>query len=110
MNTKSKIQIINEMIDLRKSYKDACEFLMNKYLIENDVFTFHEGRLKEVIEGYLEGCCQYKTIQEATSNWSPGMAICINNKENRYILGTIKRFIGECRLDNVYDIRENKFI
>ena len=47
MNTKSRIQLINESIALRNEFKNTLSELMDKYNIEDAIFTMREGRVVE---------------------------------------------------------------
>ena len=104
MQTKSNIQLIQEALKIRESFKASIENLMDKYLIEDSVFVWKSGSLFENTKGYFEVAGEYDSIDEALKVWNPMMSMrVIANK--KYQVGQVKTYITECKEDaQVFDI------
>lgn len=114
MWTKSKIQMINEMISLQNNYKEGLENLLEKYNIEDNIFTFKNGQIFEATKGYFVKKGEYKSLNEALKecNYSfDNMGIRIINN-NTFELGEIKTTLSECNVseNSVFDINNVNYI
>ena len=107
MYTKSTIQLIKENIERKEAFKCAISSIMEKYTIEDSVFTWRNG-LFECTAGYFEVITEHSNLDEAVKE-----AICmtasgirvINN--NNFQVGIIRNRISECNEDNkVFDIEK----
>ena len=48
MQLKSKIQLLQEQIVRKHQFVESLEHMMDKYIIEDSVFSYGNGRLMEV--------------------------------------------------------------
>lgn len=111
MLTKSKIQLLKEHYEIANNYREGLENLMNKYIIEDSVFTWNNG-LVECTEGYFEVIGEYKNLNEAIKEVSSksytGIRI-LNNTD--FQVGMIHTKISECNEDNkIFDIKRLEII
>jgi hypothetical protein len=114
MWTKSKIQMINEMISLQNNYKEGLENLMEKYTIEDNIFLFKNGQIMEATKGYFVKKGEYSTLKEALENCNysfdkVGIRI-INN--TTFEVGDIKSKLSECNIseNQVFDINNVNYL
>lgn len=107
MNTKSKIQLINESIALRNEFKNTLSELMGKYNIEDAIFTMREGRVVEAVDGYFVVNNEYKDLNEAISNAiGKAKGLRIMNNET-FIVGDIYEMLSMCPENSkVLDIKK----
>ena len=106
MQTKSNIQLIRESIALKEGFRDSISNIMDKYTIEDSVFTWRNG-LYECTDGYFEVISEHANLDEAVKN-----AVCtvtsgirvINNEQ--FQVGIIRNRISECDDSNkVFDLK-----
>ena len=105
MQTKSNIQLIKEAITLKNSLKDSISNIMEKYTIEDSVFSWKKGLL-ECTDGYFEVISEHDTLEAAISesNVYIHSIRVINN--NNFQVGVIHSLISECNKDNkVFDLK-----
>lgn len=102
MLNKSKIQLIREKLELINDYRNSLVNLMDKYMVENNIFIYKNNQLHEVTEGYFEVIDTFNDIHEAVKE-------CMNNNEMKGIhiinnsvfeVGYIKRLLSECTEDS----------
>lgn len=95
MYTKNIIQQRIEELHEKDSFRIAIESLMEKYNIEDSVFVFKNGNMREVVEGYFVTDSDYTDIAEAISDCDTHtMAIRIIGKD--FQVGRIFTKISEC--------------
>ena len=95
MQTKSNIQLIKEAINLRNSFKDSLNNLMDKYTIEDSVFMYNGG-VKEVCKGYFEVIAENDSLQTSINEMTDvNEAIRIINNE-KFQRGIVHQFLNEC--------------
>ena len=95
MYTKSIIQQTIEKLHEKDSFRIAIENLMEKYNIEDSVFVFKNGNMREVVEGYFTTEVDYTDLAEAISNCdTKTMAIRVIG--NNFQVGTVHTNISEC--------------
>lgn len=106
MQTKSNIQLIKEAINLRNSFKDSLNNLMDKYNIEDSVFTFNNGLMYECTNGYFEVVNEYDNITEAVCNTDiKTQAIRVINNTS-FQVGIVHSILSECSANNkVFDLK-----
>lgn len=110
MNTKSKIQLISEELECRNNFNESLQNIMDKYVIEDSVFVFNEGQLKEVVKGYFVMDKDVLNIREAVRS------VDLNNgavrvRGNKLQIGNIYRNLSECPKDKqILDITTNSEI
>lgn len=106
MQTKSNIQLIKEAINLRNSFKDSLNNLMDKYNIEDSVFTFNNGLMYECTNGYFEVVNEYDNITEAVCNIDiKTQAIRVINNTS-FQVGIVHSILSECSANNkVFDLK-----
>ena len=71
MYTKSIIQQTIERLHEKDSFRIAIENLMEKYNIEDSVFVFKKGNMREVVEGYFVTDSDYTNLADAISACDP---------------------------------------
>ena len=107
MQTKSNIQLIKESFALKESAKTSLTNLMDKYLIEDSVFTFvgKNGIMYECTDGYFEVISEHDNLDDAIKNAN------INNQSIRVInnttfqVGNIHNVLANCDANNkVFDL------
>ena len=95
MYTKSVIQQRIEELHEKDSFRIAIESLMEKYNIEDSVFVFRNGNMREVVEGYFVTDNDYNDIADAISNCDPrSMAIRVIGEN--FQVGKVFTKISEC--------------
>ena len=106
MYTKSIIQQTIEKLHEKDSFRIAIENLMNKYIIEDSVFVFRKGYMKEVVEGYFETTAEYDNLAEAISDCDPyTMAIRVTG--DKFQVGVVHNKISECLENkNIFDLQK----
>lgn len=111
MYTKSLIQQTVEAIQLKNSFKESLEALMEKYTIEDSVFVFKNNSLHEAVEGYFEVEKEFDNLNNAISECKHNMGVRVINNTT-FMIGNLKRTISECNsekrvfdLDKLIDIR-----
>jgi hypothetical protein len=114
MWTKSKIQLIQERYTLLNNYKEGLENLLEKYNIEDNIFTFKNGQIFEASKGYFVKKGEYKSLTEALNNCNysfDNVGIRIINNDI-FELGEIKYNLSECNVseNKVYDINKVNYI
>lgn len=106
MYTKSKIQMIKENQEYISNFIESLNNIMNKYLIEDSIFSFNGNQLFEVTKGYFETIKEYSTLKEALyscDNFNNLGIRIVNN--DKFMVGYIRRTISECNEgSNVFDI------
>lgn len=105
MQTKSNIQIIRESITLKNSIKESLTNLMDKYTIEDSVFSW-KNCLWECTDGYFEVLSEYNNLDEAINNINMyTQSIRIINNTN-FQIGMVHSRISECDENNkVFDLK-----
>jgi hypothetical protein len=105
MYTKSIIQQTIEKLQEKDSFRIALENLMDKYTIEDSVFIFRNGNMREVVEGYFVTTNEYVDIAEAISDCDI-KTMGIRVMGDKFQVGTIHARISECANDKtVFDLQ-----
>ena len=95
MYTKSIIQQKIEQLHEKDSFRISIENLMEKYNIEDSVFVYRNGNMREVVEGYFVSENDYTDIAEAISNCDPKtMAIRVIGEN--FQVGKVFSKLSEC--------------
>ena len=106
--TMSKIQLAAKFIEEVHCFECALNNITDKYLVEDNIFSFKNGELFEISRGY------FVTIGEADT--LKGVWNCLQNNSlnnvgvriignSKYQVGYIRNTLLECSNDdNVYDI------
>lgn len=98
MLTKSKIQLIQENEERVASFGEAINNLMDKYMIEDNIFAFEGLQLMEVTKGYFEVKSEYNTLKEALQEIKADSSLCIRVKENnKFFTGHRRQYLSECK-------------
>lgn len=95
MYTKSIIQQAVEKLHEKDSFRIAIENLMEKYNIEDSVFIFKKGNMREVVEGYFVTDTDYTNLAEAISNCDP-QTMAIRVIGENFQVGTIHSKLCDC--------------
>ena len=106
MYTKSIIQQNVENFKAKNNFRTAMESLMDKYTIEDSVFTAHKtGDIYEAVRGYFVVDNEYDNLQEAVSSCNVNnMCVRIINNE-KFQTGTLHMSLNECdTTKNVFDL------
>ena len=78
---------------------------MEKYNIEDSVFVFKNGNMREVVEGYFATDANYSTLSEAISDCDP-RTMAIRVMGDKFQVGTIHNRISECEENKtVFDLQ-----
>lgn len=110
MNTKSKIQLISEEFELKNRFSESLQDMMEKYIIEDSVFVFNEGQLKEVVKGYFVIDKDVLNIREAVRSINMNNG-AVHIKNNKLQVGTVYKTLSECPRDKqIMDITNNSEI
>lgn len=105
MYTKNIIQQTIEKLHEKDSFRIAIENLMEKYNIEDSVFVFKNGNMREVVEGYFTTDNEYTELSEAISACDP-YYMAIRVMGNTFQVGTIHNCISECEENKkVFDLK-----
>lgn len=102
MLTKSKIQLVRESLELANNYKESLNNLIDKYMIEDNIFIYKNNQLFEVTEGYFEIINTFDNIHDAVKeclldNTMKGIRVI---KNSTFEVGYIKRLLSECGKDS----------
>jgi hypothetical protein len=83
---------------------------MEKYNIEDSVFIFKNGNMREVVEGYFATTAEYDNLAEAISDCDPyTMAIRVIGEN--FQVGTIHNSISECTNNSkVFDLQRLEIV
>ena len=98
--------MIKEEFTKASKFEDELNILMEKYLIEDSIFVYHNS-LKEVTSGYFECLNECASLTEAIKDCfghydTMGVRV-MNNKQ--FMVGKICKTITECNTDNkIFDI------
>lgn len=99
MYTKSIIQQTVETLRAKENFKTAIENLMEKYNIEDSVFTLKNGFLYEATEGYFNVDYVYDSLDKAISESNiNGLAIRVMNNKV-FQTGKLYTALSECKED-----------
>lgn len=110
MNTKSKIQLISEEFELKNMFSESLQDMMEKYIIEDSVFVFNEGQLKEVVKGYFVIDKDVLNIREAVRSINMNNG-AVRIKNNKLQVGVVYKTLSECPRDKqIMDITNNSEI
>ena len=106
MLTKSKIQLIQESLNIANDFKAGLENLMEKYTIEDSIFMYKNG-VFEATNGYFitksEHNDLWNAIKECGNEYNKFGIRIINNE--KFIVGEVKRFLVECDMNStIFDI------
>ena len=105
MYTKNIIQQTIEKLQEKNSFRIAIENLMEKYNIEDSVFVFRNGNMREVVEGYFATNTDYNNLSEAISDCDP-RTMGIRVMGDKFQVGTIHNRISECEENKkVFDLQ-----
>lgn len=105
MLTKSKIQLIQENEERVTSFREAINNLMDKYMIEDNIFAFEGLQLMEVTKGYFEVKNEYNTLKEALQEIKADSRLCIRVKENnKFFTGYMRQYLSECKGEQILKI------
>lgn len=108
MQTKSNIQLIKEAIERKEAFRESISNIMEKYTIEDSVFTWKNGLL-ECTDGYFEVISEHtnldEAVKEATSTFALISGIRVMNNTN-FQVGIIRNRISECdEHTKVFDLK-----
>ena len=82
MQTKSKIQLIKEELQLKEFFKRGINNLMESYTIEDSTFSFNGSNVSEYSKGYLLVKNEFSSIDEAMKEYEVGGALrIVGNKQ-----------------------------
>lgn len=107
MWTKSKIQLIKESYEALSNCKNYINDLMDKYIIEDNIFMYSNGKLVEATKGYFEKISEFDNLDEALNinNFQfdkMGVRIIENKK---FEIGYLRNLLSECdKNSQIYDI------
>ena len=111
MLTKSKIQSIKEELEIANQYRESLNNLMDKYLIEDNIFIYKNSQLFESTSGYFIEKYIFDNLSDAVNaclaDFDQSGIRIINNE--KFIVGNIKNLISECNRDEkIFDIQQLK--
>jgi hypothetical protein len=104
MFTKSIIQQALEVEQAKYDFLSSIENLMEKYNIEDSVFIYKNGAMREVVEGYFVTDGEFTNLNEAVSTCDIN-TMGIRIMGNQFQVGTVHSKISECASDKkVFDL------
>ena len=103
MQLKSKIQLLQEQIVRNHQFVESLEHMMDKYIIEDSVFSYGNGRLMEVCKGYFELESEHESLMEAMKVADMSKCIRVINNE-KFQVGSVRQFTSECGEGQVFDL------
>ena len=114
MYTKSKIQQKIEEVEKTNTFFENLEYLMDKYDIENSIFTPQNHTILEATRGYFEITGEYDSLDKLRNNFSmdsPYVRIMEDN--TKFQTGKLYKSINDINEDSrfdVYDIQAQKLL
>lgn len=115
MYTKSTIQQRIEGIEKTNMFFENLEYIMNKYDVENAIFTPQNHTILEATQGYFEITGEYDNLENLKKNYDnefPYVRIMENN--TKFQTGKLHKTINDISEDSenlgVYDIHAQKLI
>lgn len=101
---KSKIQMIQESINIKHQLTESLNNLMDEYNINDNIFIYtpnkHNCSISEVVSGYFESLGEYNTLEEAMSEIDP-FTHCIRIINNeKFQIGYMRNNISECNKEH----------
>ena len=114
MYTKSKIQQKLEEVEKTNTFFENLEYLMDKYDIENSIFTPQNHVIFEATRGYFEITGEYNSLDELKANFSmdsPYVRVMEDN--TKFQTGKLHKSINDIHEDSclgVYDIQTQKLL
>lgn len=110
MNTKSAIQIMTEMLELKHQFEEHLTSLNEQYTIKDNVFACSaEGTAEEIKEGYYGELSTYNTLAEAIQNTN----ICLQGirvHDGKYSVGNLYGKLSDVQEELVIDLAESKIL
>ena len=107
MYTKSKIQQVLESVHVKNNLKEGLKNLMDKYNIEDSVFTIYNNNIVEVTKGYCVLKEEFNNLDEAISK---GNVIRVINNSKFYVVEHYNK-LSDCPKDSqIFDIEQLKCV
>ena len=96
MFTKSRIQQITETIQIRNEFKEGLEQLMEKYNIQDSIFTTVNHQVREVTNGYFAVVKEFDNFNDAINECNI-LTECIRIINNdKFQIGVISNSLSNC--------------
>ena len=103
MNVVSNIHNMLNFIETKSEFKEGLNNLMEKYNVEDSIFSYNNGAVNEVCHGYFVENTEYNSLDEAISNMNNlNQCIRIINNE-KFVLGDVHTTLNE-NITKFYDI------
>ena len=103
MNVVSNIHNMLNFIETKSEFKEGLNNLMEKYNVEDSIFSYNNGIVNEVCRGYFVENTEYNSLDEAISNMNNlNQCIRIINNE-KFVLGDVHTTLNE-NITKFYDI------
>lgn len=106
MQTKSNIQIIEEQIREKEKMYKLFENFINKYKFQDSIFSYSNGHIYEIVEGYFEVLKEsnIENIKDIIKELDENKCIRINDQNIQ--LGLYHKNISEIKnIGKVYEIK-----
>lgn len=110
INTKSKIQLIKEQMIIKEMFKNNLLDLMEKYILEDNIFHNNRGNIEENIKGYFAINEEFDNIVDAINSLKDNQSVRII-ENNKFQTGVVFESINETNeYAKVYDIENGNYL
>jgi len=106
---KSLIQQQMEYNTIVENFKNNLASLMENYTIKGNVFGCPQGMPIEIEQGYFVVEVEHDNLQDAIREMT-SLNKCIRINEEKFQVGTVKRYLSECALDKTVIDIENQVV
>ncbi len=105
---RSKIDLINEELNIKNRFKETIEMLMERYDIRGNVFIYNEQLgAQEAKSGYLSDSKVVKDIDEALKEFNKYKGVFIS--PDKVMVGNLQPTLLEAK-GTIIDLKNKRFI
>lgn len=107
MNTRSAISLITEGLQLKQTFANNLEYLVENYSVTDNVFCCDkDGELQEPDHGYFGSTVTYASLQEAMKDMNIyTQGIRVHN--DLYTLGNLYENLSDVKEEVVIDLKNS---
>lgn len=105
MYTRSKIQQVLESVQIKNNLKEGLKNIMDKYNIEDSIFTIYNNNVVEVTKGYCVLKEEFDNLDEAISK---GNIIRVINNSKFYVVECYNKLADCPHNSQIFDIEQLK--
>lgn len=110
ISTKSRIQLIKEQMVIKETFKNNLLNMMEKYILEDNIFRNNQGNIVENTKGYFAIKEEFDNIDDAVRKleYNQSLRIIENNKfQTGIVFGSINETNDYTK---VYDIENGNYL